>query len=208
MVVTWSQLMSYCLNCGSIVCVRVCVCVLLLVGEAGISLLSRGSDTLCDALNLLIHPHRVHRYAAGDPGSSGRTAGSWVGYPKYHGCTRHPCLVPQSNFLPWSMRHMLTPCVSVAVRPPQKQNALSHPRHHTHWNLEEYHSTTVSLCWGHSGRRKEICLILTHQNQWWAKFLTISEACRNPPHLSAWHWNVLRAFALVSVLWWSISQCA
>lgn len=50
-----------------------CACALLLVGEAGISLLSRGSDALCDALNVLKHPHRVHRSAAGDPGSSGMT---------------------------------------------------------------------------------------------------------------------------------------
>lgn len=133
-----------------------CACALLLLGKARISLLSRGSDTLCDALNLLKHPHGFHRCAAGDSGSSGMTSGSWVGYPKYQNCSRHRCLATQGNFLPENKRHVLTPYVPVAVRQSQKQNALSyHHRHPTQWHLENYHSPTLCLCLEHSGRRKQ-----------------------------------------------------
>lgn len=62
------------------------------------------------------------------------------------------------------------------------------------------------------GGERSICLILTHQNGGEQSSFPYQKRVEILPafakHLSAWHWNVLWAFTLVCLLWWSISQHA
>lgn len=191
-------------------CMCMCACVLLLEGEAGISLLSKGSDTLCGALNLLKHPHRAHRYAAGDPGSSCmREVGldtpstrivlaTLVLSPRVILClgTWGTCLFHIYLWLWDHLRSRVHYLILIITYTGIQQNITPlHPLFRTQWKEKE----ASASFW-------PIKISYEKSSFPYQKRVEILPTCAK--HLSTWHWNMLWAFALFCLLWWSFSQCS